>query len=81
VLFTLYRVGKELPKPGSWESEESVIALNAVDGKTLWEYKYPFRAIELPLRRRTARVPAGRRQSRVHGRHQQADSRLRQSDR
>jgi outer membrane protein assembly factor BamB len=40
-LFTMYRVGQELPRPGSWDAEESVIALNAANGETLWEYKYP----------------------------------------
>ena len=38
-LFTLYR--RESARPGSFEAEESVIALSAATGKTLWEYKYP----------------------------------------
>jgi outer membrane protein assembly factor BamB len=33
--------GRKRRGPGSYEAEESVIALSASTGKTLWEYKYP----------------------------------------
>ncbi len=40
-LFTMYRVGNGRARRGPWDAEESVIALDAASGKTLWEYKYP----------------------------------------
>ena len=40
-LFTLYRKGKLISKQGPWEREESVIALDASTGKTIWEHQYP----------------------------------------
>ena len=40
-LFTLYRPGKEVSRSGPWEANESVIALDAATGETLWEYEYP----------------------------------------
>ena len=39
-LFTMYRVGNGRTRQGPWEPEESVIALDAATGKTIWEYKY-----------------------------------------
>jgi outer membrane protein assembly factor BamB len=40
-LFTMYRVGNGRNKGGPWDAEESVIALDAATGRTLWEHKYP----------------------------------------
>lgn len=40
-LFTMYRVGNGRTRQGPWEPEESVIALDAATGRTIWEYKYP----------------------------------------
>jgi outer membrane protein assembly factor BamB len=40
-LFTMYRAGNGRGRQGPWESDESVIALDAATGKTIWEYKYP----------------------------------------
>jgi outer membrane protein assembly factor BamB len=40
-LYTMYRVGNGRNKGGPWDAEESVIALDAATGKTLWEHKYP----------------------------------------
>ena len=40
-LFTMYRVGNGRARQGPWESIESVIALDATNGKTIWEHKYP----------------------------------------
>jgi outer membrane protein assembly factor BamB len=40
-LFTMFRVGNGRTKGGPWEAEESVVALEAATGKTIWEYKYP----------------------------------------
>ena len=40
-LFTLYRPGKEVSRSGPWEEKESVVALDAATGETLWEYEYP----------------------------------------
>jgi outer membrane protein assembly factor BamB len=37
----MYRVGNGRAKAGPWDAEESVIALDAATGKTLWEHKYP----------------------------------------
>jgi outer membrane protein assembly factor BamB len=42
-LYTMYRAGNGRAKQGPWEAEETVIAMNAADGKTLWEHKYPSR--------------------------------------
>ncbi len=42
-LYTLYRAGNGRAKQGPWESEETVIAMDAATGKTLWEHKYPSR--------------------------------------
>jgi outer membrane protein assembly factor BamB len=42
-LFTMYRAGNGRAKQGPWESEETVIAMDAATGKTLWEHKYPSR--------------------------------------
>jgi outer membrane protein assembly factor BamB len=41
LLFTMYRVGNGRSKEGPWDAEETVIALDAGTGKTLWEYEYP----------------------------------------
>lgn len=40
-LFTMYRVGNGRVRQGPYDAEESVIALDAASGKTLWEYTYP----------------------------------------
>jgi outer membrane protein assembly factor BamB len=40
-LFTMYRVGNGRTRGGPFEAEESVIALDAATGRTLWEHKYP----------------------------------------
>jgi len=40
-LFTMYRAGNGRNKGGPWDAEESVIALDAATGRTLWEHKYP----------------------------------------
>ena len=40
-LFTMYRVGNGRARAGPFEAEESVIALDAATGRTLWEHKYP----------------------------------------
>lgn len=40
-LFTMYRVGNGRARRGPWEADESVIALDAATGRTIWEYKYP----------------------------------------
>jgi outer membrane protein assembly factor BamB len=42
-LYTMYRVGNARARQGPWEAEESVIALDARTGHTLWEHKYPSR--------------------------------------
>jgi outer membrane protein assembly factor BamB len=42
-LFTLYRAGNGRAKLGPWDAEETVVALDAKTGKTLWEHKYPSR--------------------------------------
>jgi outer membrane protein assembly factor BamB len=42
-LFTMYRGGNGRARQGPWESEESVIALDAKTGTTIWEHKYPSR--------------------------------------
>src|SRR5262245_29711763 len=40
-LYTMYRVGNGRTKGGPFDAEESVVALDAATGKTLWEHKYP----------------------------------------
>jgi outer membrane protein assembly factor BamB len=42
-LYTMYRAGNGRAKQGPWAAEETVIALDAATGKTLWEHKYPSR--------------------------------------
>ena len=42
-LYTMYRAGNGRAKQGPWEAEETVIAMDAATGKTLWEHKYPSR--------------------------------------
>jgi outer membrane protein assembly factor BamB len=42
-LFTMYRRGNGRAKQGPWDAAESVIALDATSGKTLWEHEYPSR--------------------------------------
>ena len=42
-LFTMYRAGNGRAKQGPWEAEETVIAMDAATGKTLWEHTYPSR--------------------------------------
>ncbi|MBM3806967.1 MAG: hypothetical protein FJW22_02110 [Acidimicrobiia bacterium] len=42
-LYTMYRVGNGGAKQGPWDAEETVIAMDAATGKTLWEHKYPSR--------------------------------------
>src|SRR5687767_10337165 len=42
-LFTMYRAGNGRAKQGPWEPEETVIAMDAATGKTVWEHKYPSR--------------------------------------
>lgn len=41
MLFTMYRAGNGRARQGPWDAAESVIALDAATGKTLWEHKYP----------------------------------------
>lgn len=40
-LYTMYRPGKEISRRGPWQATERVVAVEAADGKTLWEYEYP----------------------------------------
>ena len=40
-LFTLYRVAHGEGGEAPWSAEETVIALDAATGETLWEYSYP----------------------------------------
>jgi hypothetical protein len=40
-LFTMYRKGNGRTRGGPFDAEESVIALDAATGRTLWEYRYP----------------------------------------
>ena len=42
-LYTMYRAGNGRARQGPWEAEESVVALEAATGKTIWEHKYPSR--------------------------------------
>lgn len=39
-LYTMYREG-DVSGRGPWVAEETVVALDAASGKTLWEYRYP----------------------------------------
>jgi outer membrane protein assembly factor BamB len=41
MLFTMYRAGNGRARQGPWDAAESVIALDAATGKTIWEHKYP----------------------------------------
>jgi outer membrane protein assembly factor BamB len=41
MLFTMYRAGNGRARQGPWEAAESVIALDAATGNTIWEHKYP----------------------------------------
>ena len=43
-LFTLYRVGNGRGKLGPWKDEESVVAMDAKTGTTIWEHTYPARS-------------------------------------
>jgi outer membrane protein assembly factor BamB len=40
-LFTMYRKGNGRTRGGPFEAAESVVAMDAATGKTLWEYTYP----------------------------------------
>ncbi|MCH7825106.1 MAG: PQQ-like beta-propeller repeat protein, partial [Acidobacteria bacterium] len=42
LLFTMYRVGAATSR-GPWNREETVVALDAATGETIWEYTYPSR--------------------------------------
>ena len=42
-LFTLYRSGNGRAKLGPWSTEETVVALDAKTGATIWEHRYPAR--------------------------------------
>jgi len=42
-LYTMYRAGNGRARQGPWEAEESVIALDAATGQTVWEHTYPSR--------------------------------------
>ncbi len=42
-LYTLYRVGNGRDRSGPWEAEETVVALDARTGDTVWEYTYQSR--------------------------------------
>lgn len=42
-LFTMYRAGNGRAKVGPWKNEETVVALDAKTGETLWEHAYPAR--------------------------------------
>jgi outer membrane protein assembly factor BamB len=42
-LFTMYRAGNGRARQGPWDAEETVIAMDAKTGKTIWEHKYPSR--------------------------------------
>ena len=43
-LFTLYRAGNGRAKMGPWKDEESVVAIDAKTGTTIWEHTYPARS-------------------------------------
>ena len=40
-LYTMYRTGNAQGREGPWLGEETVVALDAATGRTLWEYGYP----------------------------------------
>ena len=40
-LFTMYRDGNGHGREGPWSAEETVVAMNAKTGNTLWEHTYP----------------------------------------
>jgi outer membrane protein assembly factor BamB len=40
-LYTMYRAGNGRARGGPFDAEESVIAMDAASGRTLWEHKYP----------------------------------------
>lgn len=40
VLYTLYRPGREISRSGPWEARETVIAMEAATGRTIWEHTY-----------------------------------------
>lgn len=40
-LFTMYRDGNGHGREGPWSAEETVVAMNATTGNTLWEHTYP----------------------------------------
>ena len=40
MLFTMYRIGSAT-RSGPWDEEETVIALEAATGETVWEHTYP----------------------------------------
>lgn len=42
-LFTMFRAGDGRAKQGPWDAEETVVALDAASGKTLWQHAYPSR--------------------------------------
>ena len=42
-LYTMYRAGNGRTRQGPWDAEETVIALDAGSGRTIWEHKYPSR--------------------------------------
>ena len=42
-LYTMYRAGNGRARQGPWDAEETVIAMDAASGKTLWQHKYPSR--------------------------------------
>jgi outer membrane protein assembly factor BamB len=42
-LYTMYRAGNARARQGPWAAEETVIALDAGTGRTIWEHKYPAR--------------------------------------
>jgi len=43
-LFTMYRAGNGRGKVGPWSSDETVAALDARTGATIWEHSYPARS-------------------------------------
>jgi outer membrane protein assembly factor BamB len=40
MLFTMYRAGNGRARQGPWDAAESVIALDAATGRTIWEHTY-----------------------------------------
>jgi outer membrane protein assembly factor BamB len=42
-LFTMYRTGNARARNGPWNTEETVVSLDARTGKTMWEHRYPSR--------------------------------------